>query len=104
MSGEDNAVQLALHIDAGSQADQEYLDRLTRQLLVEIRELDVETAELGIGMIIAPRTNVARSGAAVGESQSHNLANGSTFRNRGVRPLRPADTPAAVTSMANSAA
>jgi hypothetical protein len=39
-------IPLTLVVDAGEEADDEELDRLTRQLLSEIRELDIESAEL----------------------------------------------------------
>ena len=42
----DEIVRLTLAVDAGPEADQEELDRLTRQLMSEIRELDLEWAEL----------------------------------------------------------
>lgn len=66
MSDDDNAIKLALHIDAGSQADQEYLDRLTRQLLAELRELDVETVEL-VGGGVAPDGAKSAEAALLGD-------------------------------------
>lgn len=45
MSSEINLIQLTLLIDAGTDADAEELDRLTRQLRAEILELEVESVE-----------------------------------------------------------
>jgi hypothetical protein len=39
-------VNLTLHVDAGEEADADELDRVTRQLLDELQELEVESAEL----------------------------------------------------------
>ncbi len=46
MSSDTKVANLTLHIDAGEDADAEELDHLTRQLLGEIQELDVESVEL----------------------------------------------------------
>ena len=46
MSPDTEAVHLALQVNAGEDADDEELDRITRQLLGEIRELEVESAKL----------------------------------------------------------
>jgi hypothetical protein len=40
------AANLTLQINAGENADADELDRLTRQLLTEIKELEVESVEL----------------------------------------------------------
>jgi hypothetical protein len=40
------AAQLSLVVDVGGDADPEETDRLTSDLLAEIRELDVESAEV----------------------------------------------------------
>ncbi|MBM3239488.1 hypothetical protein FJZ31_24610 [Candidatus Poribacteria bacterium] len=39
-------VKMNLHLDVGENADEEELDRLTRQLRDEMRELEVEAVEL----------------------------------------------------------
>lgn len=41
-----NPINLILQIDAGKDADAEELDGLTRQLLMEMQELEVESVEL----------------------------------------------------------
>ena len=46
MTSESSVIHLTLHLNPGEDADPEELDRLTRRLLAEIRELDVESAEL----------------------------------------------------------
>ena len=46
MSPDAEVVHLNLRLDTAHDADAEELDRLTRQLLGEIRELEVESAEL----------------------------------------------------------
>lgn len=51
MSPDTKPVSLTLHIDAGEEADADELDRITRQLLTEIQELDVESAELVRGEV-----------------------------------------------------
>ena len=48
MSPDGRVVPLKLLVDAGEDADPEELDRLTRQLLAEIRDLDID-AELARG-------------------------------------------------------
>ena len=42
----ENAVNLTFQLNAGENYDPEELDLLTRQLLTEVQELDVESAEL----------------------------------------------------------
>jgi hypothetical protein len=44
-SDEQETRQLILHIDLGQEADEEELDKATRQLRTELMELDVETVE-----------------------------------------------------------
>jgi hypothetical protein len=46
MSSAPRTARLTLHLDAGTEADAEELDRLTRQLRDEIRDLEVESVEL----------------------------------------------------------
>ncbi len=46
MPPDTNTINLTLHVNAGENADAEEVDRLTRRLLAEIRELDVESVEL----------------------------------------------------------
>ena len=66
MALDSEAIQLVLQIDAGQQADQNYLDRLTRQLLTELRELEVESAEMGSGTA-APDGTKSAEAAILGE-------------------------------------
>ena len=46
MSTEANEQHLALYVDPGEQVDDDELDRVTRRLLAEIQELDVDLVEL----------------------------------------------------------
>ena len=46
MSPNTDAADLILHVDAGEEADTEELDQLTRQLLGELHELEIESANL----------------------------------------------------------
>ena len=46
MPSDANVINLTLRVDAGEDTDAEELDRLTRRLLTEIGELDVESVEL----------------------------------------------------------
>ena len=46
MASDANVLNLLLHVNAGEGASPEEIDRLTRRLLAEIRELDVESVEL----------------------------------------------------------
>jgi hypothetical protein len=65
MPNDEKAAQLSLVVDAGGDADTEETDRLTRDLLAEIRELDVESAELERGED-APEGSKAAGAASVG--------------------------------------
>ena len=47
MSTDVKAAHLTVYFDAGLSADPDQVDQLTRQLLAEIRELEVESVELG---------------------------------------------------------
>ena len=66
MSPESGPVALTLEIDAGEEADEDRLDRLTRQLRAELQELDVESAELASGGELPPGARAAEL-AALGE-------------------------------------
>jgi hypothetical protein len=46
MTSDAEAVSVLLDIDAGEESDSEELDRLTRQLRDEIKEIDVESVEI----------------------------------------------------------
>ena len=61
-----NAIQLAVHIGPGHQADADYLDRLTRQLLAELRESEVESVEMA-GGTPAPDGTKSAEAAILGE-------------------------------------
>ncbi len=65
MSSDPQVANLILHIDAGEDADTEELDKLTGQLLSEIKELDVETVER-FGDEVVPRGAKAADPVTVG--------------------------------------
>ena len=66
MSLDSNGIQLALRVDAGHQADEDYLDRLTRQLRAELQELEVESVET-VGGTAAPDGTKSAEAAVLGE-------------------------------------
>ena len=66
MPPDKSPIHLELKIEAGEQADADRLDRITRQLLAELRGLDVESAEIGSGSA-APDGTKSADAALLGE-------------------------------------
>ena len=62
MTGPVETLALTLQVGAGEGTDAEELDRLARQLLNEVRELEVESADL---VTTGPAPDGAKSGEAV---------------------------------------